>query len=312
MAPPNAAEPQVRYFSPMPRDYQFVPKGDVYVTSNVRKRTHAVGATLYVVVDKHKKPIGLRCPTSVYQEVTAAAQASAARRAAVVQLRDAAVEREFEAELLRLYPKVPRKDVANILKQALEKRSRRVGRTRTLNSESKVHLAVHAYIRHCHTPYDQLLKDGMEREKARQKVTNKLQEVARSWTGNTSRTVAGTEGGTMNRRKKTQDHRPGATKKARTTKPTGRARPRLVQLDSETPDNSGDFQDDSEAEESEGDILSILSEDAENNDTKAIFVASSTARGLNKSGLNVSRDSTHGPARGQSERKVLQRLGSSP
>ena len=186
----SAAEQQVRFFSPMPKDYQFVPKGDVYVTSNVRKRTHAAGATLYVVVDKLKRPLGVRCPTSIYQEVTAAAQATAASRAAMVQNRDIAVERGFEAEVLRQFLKVPRADLANILKQALQKRSRRVGRTGTLDMESKVQLAVKAYIRHCHTPYEHLLKGGTDRGKARQMVLNRLKQVACSWTGNTKETMA--------------------------------------------------------------------------------------------------------------------------
>lgn len=189
----------------MPKGYQFVPKGDVYVTSNVRKRTHAVGVPLYVVVDKHKKPIGLRCPIPIYQEVAAAAQASAANRAAVVQGRDAALEREFEAELHRLYPKIPEHEVGKILKQTMEKRKKRVGRTGTLELDSRVHLAVKAYIRHCHTPYEQLLKDGVGRETARHMVTDKLREEARSWMGNTSRPMIHTQGGTTNVKRKTRN-----------------------------------------------------------------------------------------------------------
>lgn len=238
----------------MPRDYAFVPKGDVYITSNVRKRTHAVGATLYVVVDKHRKPIGLRCPASVYEEVAAAAEASAASRAAVVQLRDAAVEREFEAELLRLYPSVPRQDVAKILSRTLEKRRRRVGRTVTLSLESKVHLAVQAYIRHCHTPYEQLLKDGIGREEARQEVTSKLQEVTRSWMRDA--TGGDRRGGTMSRERKTPNHPFRGRKRERKTRTTGRPPRGLVQPHSKMPDREEDFEDDSETEESEGDVLS--------------------------------------------------------
>ncbi|OIW34136.1 hypothetical protein CONLIGDRAFT_212473 [Coniochaeta ligniaria NRRL 30616] len=258
----GVSEPQVRFFSPMPNDYHFVPKGDVYITSNVRKRTHAVGATLYVVVDKHRKPIGLRCPTSIYQEVTAAAQASAANRAAVVQSRDAAVEREFEAELLRLYPDLPRQDVSKILKQALEKRSRRVGRTGTLDLESRVHLAVKAYIRHCHTPYEQLLKDGIARGKARQMVTRELKEVARLWMGSTYRTTMDTQSGRTNRKRKTTSCQPGPRKR----KTTGRPPRRSAQPDCKTGEGKGDVENMTSAEESERDDLSIFDDDPEDSD----------------------------------------------
>lgn len=258
MAPSTAPEPQVRYFSPMPPDYEFVPKGDVYITSNVRKRTHAVGATLYVVVDKHRKPIGLRCPKFIHQEVAAAAEASAAGRAAVVQLRDAAVERGFEAELLRLYPQVPRGEVEKILGQALEKRSRRVGRTGTLTLESKVHLAVRAHIRHCHTPYEQLLEEGMEREEARQEVSNKLQEVARLWTGTATDAATGTRADTI-RQMKAQGHPPRARRRARTTKLTNRPSRRVAQPGSKTSETAGDSEDGSDVEESEEDAILVLS-----------------------------------------------------
>jgi hypothetical protein len=233
----------------MPKDYQFVPKGDVYITSNVRKRTHAAGATLYVVVDKHRKPIGLRCPIFVYREVIAAAQASAASREAAVQSRDAALQREFKAELLSLYPEIPVQDISKILRQALEKRSRRVGRTGTLSLESKVHLAVKAYIRHCHTQYEQLLKDGLAREKARQMVNNRVQEVASAWTG-ASRTGKDTQGSRTGRRREAQHGQSVRSVKACKAEKTGRQ----------------PVTDDEMDEKGEEDVLSISDDDSEDSD----------------------------------------------
>ncbi|KAB5557845.1 hypothetical protein GE09DRAFT_88767 [Coniochaeta sp. 2T2.1] len=260
MAPHSIVEPLVRFFSPMPKDYQFVPKGDVYVTGNVRKRTHAIGATLFVVIDKHKKPIGLRCPKSIYEEVTADAAETASRRAAVVQSRDVAVEREFESELLRLYPKVPRQDAANILKRALEKRSRRVGRTGTLDLGSKVHLAVKAYIRHRHTPYEQLLKDGTQRAKARQMVTREWREVVRLWMGSSSNTAKDTQKGTANRKRKKPNGQTAPRKQRARRRPSRGSLP----PDIRTSDAQGDLQDWSGAEES--DDFSIFDDDSEDSD----------------------------------------------
>ncbi|KAJ9161827.1 hypothetical protein NKR19_g1848 [Coniochaeta hoffmannii] len=260
----GATEPQVRYFSPMPRDYQFVPKGDVYITSNVRRRTHAAGAILYVVVDKHRKPIGLRCPTSIYQEVTAAAQASAESRAAVVRSRDAAVEREFKAEVVRLYPEVPLQDVPKILRRTLEKRSRRVGRTGTLNLEFRVHLAVKAYIRHCCTPYEELLKDGMGREEARKRVVDRLEEVARSWSGTKYRME--TLGATASRKRKKPNDRSEVRDRTRKAKGTYHVPRRPAQPGAETSQSKGDVEDASADEASEGDDFSDFDDDSEDSD----------------------------------------------
>ena len=258
MAPRSTAEPQVRFFSPMPQDYLFVRKGDVYITGNVRKRTQALGATLYVVVDKHRRPIGLRCPKSVYEEVTAAAAETASKRAAVVLSRDVAVEREFKSELLRLYPKVPRQDAANLLKRALEKRNRRVGRTATLDLESKVHLAVRAYIRHRHTPYEQLLKDGMQRGKARQLVTRQLRELVHLWMGSRGNIANNTQKENANRKRKKATSQPASRKERATARPSkGSILPDVGTAEA----NGNPKEDSSAAEESE-----VLDDDSEDSD----------------------------------------------
>jgi hypothetical protein len=46
-----------------------------------------------------------------------------------------------------------------------------------------VKLAVRAHIRHVHTDYDQLLKQGASRAVAREKVWERINEVARQWGG---------------------------------------------------------------------------------------------------------------------------------
>jgi hypothetical protein len=248
----------------MPKGYQFVPKGDVYITSNVRKRTHAAGATLYVVVDKHRKPIGLRCPATVVQEVTEAAQATKARRAAVVQTRDAAAERDFKTELLRLYPKVPPEDIPQILGQTLEKRSRRVGRTRTLDLESKVHLAVKAHIRHCRTPYEQLLRDGVERGEARRRVTALLDKVCSSWSGSTGPVDAHIP--PQIRKDKTlhdQSRAGDSSRNMNSTEQTPRSRPKL---ELEARDEAQTVNEETGCEDSEGGVIWISDDDSEDSD----------------------------------------------
>lgn len=176
-------EPEARFHDPMPVGYVFVPKGDVYMTKNCRKETHSADLTVYVVVNKRRKPIGLRCPASIVEVVQESNQATAAKRAEAVQKRDAAVEGDFEEALKRLFPNTPKETIPKIVSHALKKRSRRVGRSGTVQLDDKVKLVVRAHIRHEHTEYEQLLRQGTARERARQQVYSKLNEIARLWGG---------------------------------------------------------------------------------------------------------------------------------
>jgi hypothetical protein len=176
-------EPEVRADDPMPKGYRFVPKGNVYITKNCRKKTHDADKTLYVVVDERDKPLGLRCPSHIYHAVMREHRATAEQRAAAVQKRDAAIEESFEETMVTLFPKIPKAEIPQILKHSLKKHSRRVGRTGTVALHDRVKLAVRAHIRHVHTDYDQLLKQGVDRVTAREKVWARLNEVARLWGG---------------------------------------------------------------------------------------------------------------------------------
>jgi len=181
MASPEPYEPQVGPFVPIPPGYQFVPKGDVYITKNCRVKTHEAGKTLYVVVNKNKKTLGLRCPKKIFEAVAAEHKATATKRAEAVQKRDDAIYDKFEEVLADLFPKTPKELIPQILKHALQKRSGRVGRTSLVNLEEKVRLAVRAHIRHRHTDYDALLRAGESREAARSKISARINEVAKEW-----------------------------------------------------------------------------------------------------------------------------------
>ncbi|KAK3313732.1 hypothetical protein B0H66DRAFT_606978 [Apodospora peruviana] len=174
-------EPKVRFFDPMPKGYVFVPKGNVFVTKICRKKTHELRQTLYEVIDKHKKTLGLRCPAHVLAVVEAEDVASAERRAEAVRKRDGVVQGKFADEILRLYPKTPTEEIPKIVKHSLTKRSGRVGTTSRLDLDEKVRLAVRAHIRHSHTNYDELLKETKDREASRRQIWPKLHEIAKSW-----------------------------------------------------------------------------------------------------------------------------------
>ena len=176
-------EREVRFHDPMPKGYSFVPKGDVYITKNCRKTTHEAGKTLFVVVDKKNRPIGLRCPTYIFDAVKTQSKATATQRAEAVKKRDAAIEDNFEEAVVKLFPTIPAAEVQQVLKHSLKKNSRRVGRTSKVALHDRVKLAVRAHIRHMHTDYDKLLKQGMSRQVAREKIWERLNEVAMHWGG---------------------------------------------------------------------------------------------------------------------------------
>ncbi|KAJ4292099.1 hypothetical protein N0V88_005726 [Collariella sp. IMI 366227] len=154
-------ESQVRRHCPLPQGYTFVPKGDVYITKHCRKQTHEAGKTLFVVVDKNNKPVGLRCPTHIHAAVMEQNKATAAARAAAMQKRDAAIEENFEEAILKVFPTIPKTEIGSIVKHTAKKGARRVGRAGTVPLEERVELAVRAHLRHVHTDYEWWLKRGM-------------------------------------------------------------------------------------------------------------------------------------------------------
>lgn len=174
-------ESVVRRSTPMPKDYVFVPKGNVYITGNCRKQTLAARQTVYAVVDKNKRTVGLRVPQAVYQAVLSSEAATRRDRASAVQKRDDAMERQFREALKKLYPRAPDGEIPKIVARAMQKRSGRVGRTSKIDVEGKANLAVAAHIRHVHTNYEQLFKQGLTREKARAQTFQKVGEVLKSW-----------------------------------------------------------------------------------------------------------------------------------
>ncbi|KXX74642.1 hypothetical protein MMYC01_208143 [Madurella mycetomatis] len=197
-------EPSVRASDPLPKGYRFVPKGNIYITKHCRQQTHEARKTLYVVLGDGgtNKPVGLRCPAHIYRAVMDQHRATARQRAAAVRKRDAAKEGDFEDTVTKLFPDIPREEIPRIVKHALKKHSGRVGRTGTVGLEERVTLAVWAHIRHVHTDYERLLKQGIGRLEAREQVWDRVNEMARRWGGRELRrpVVVPTKGTVKNER----------------------------------------------------------------------------------------------------------------
>jgi hypothetical protein len=166
--------------APIPQGYGFLPKGIRYKTLHCRKLTKEAGLTLYVVVDK-KTQSGLRVPKFVLSQVHAQANETLSTRRAATQKRDAADIARAAADLDVQFPKMPKSEKELVLKHGFKKHSGRVGRTAQIPLSKKVLLAVIAYVRHKHTDYDALLKNGKERDAARKATWKKIEDTMHGW-----------------------------------------------------------------------------------------------------------------------------------
>ena len=122
-------------------------------------------------------------PSDIYEMVSQSAAETADSRANAVKLRD---ERDLahSRELLRTqFPLMPEDSLETILGHAFLKGSGRVGRTSMKTDAQKANLAVEAYIRHNHTPYEALLKDGHGRAQARKAVWDTVRAIKATWEG---------------------------------------------------------------------------------------------------------------------------------
>lgn len=91
--------------------------------------------------------------------------------------------RNFAQRVRHLFPSCPLGREVAIAEHACLKYSGRVGRTATAKSleENAIRLAVVAHIRHVETPYDRLLAKGHDRQSARVRVEEKVDETLSKW-----------------------------------------------------------------------------------------------------------------------------------
>lgn len=184
----SVEEPQRRAGSPMPPGYVFVPKGNVYVTAHCRRRTREAHRTVYSVVGaagaaKQPQPLGILVPREVARAVHADEAKTRTERARAVARHDAGLERRFRDSIARAFPSAPPAEVPAIVARAMQKGSRRVGRTTTLDVDARARLAVCAHIRHHHTDYEAQLRRRVSKPEARRSTCAKIDEIAKAWGG---------------------------------------------------------------------------------------------------------------------------------
>lgn len=86
--------------------------------------------------------------------------------------------------LLTFFPSIPDDACKEILEHGFQKGSGRVGRSKKIEDQLKVQLAVNAHIRHRLTPYDSILaanRGQYDKLAARDMVYSQVEEIADSW-----------------------------------------------------------------------------------------------------------------------------------
>jgi hypothetical protein len=174
------SEVKIDLHTPVRKGYAFLPKGNAYNTLHCRKLTREASELLYIVVDNNTA-LGLRAPKSVLSQVFLKAKSTLATRRAATLKRDTADSAKAAAEIKAQFPKTPEQEVALVLKHGFRKYSGRVGRSSTMPLDKKVTLAVIAHVRHKHTKYDTLLREGKARDDARKAIWKDMETILRKW-----------------------------------------------------------------------------------------------------------------------------------
>lgn len=164
----------------MPKGYGFLKKGIKYKTLHARRLTHEAGKTVYVV-EHNKKVLGIRVPRDILSHVHSQANDTLSSRKLAIERRDTAALRQASEELASQFPKIPESDRDWVLKHGFKKYSGRVGRTSMIPLPRKVLYAVIAHIRHTRTLYDEHLRAGMDRDKARTRIQGEVQTTLEQW-----------------------------------------------------------------------------------------------------------------------------------
>jgi hypothetical protein len=170
---------------------EYLPAGDAALTRRARKHSRLSPVVLqWSRTRKRYERQGILAEAEAIERAEQECLADAevrARRQQRAALRRAELDVEyvaaFAAEIRKLYPGCPKNEAQGIAEHACRKHSGRVGRSAAAKAfdAGAIELAVHAWIRHRHTQYDELLAMAWERWEAREAVETEVWRVAEAW-----------------------------------------------------------------------------------------------------------------------------------
>ena len=170
---------------------EFLPSGDVALTRRAAKYS-AMCAIVFEWLRSRKKYARrgiLVEPEAIARALDECAADAGereklkARRAVRAVAADVAHAAAFSARIRALFPGCPAEEAELIADHACRRHSGRVGRSAAAKelADDSVILAVRASVRHRHTPYDQLLAAGVDRDEARARIAPALERVVDRW-----------------------------------------------------------------------------------------------------------------------------------
>jgi len=169
----------------------FLPSGDAALTRRAGKhsRLRAVVVRFSRARKRYERQgilVGEEALARAEQECLENAEARARTRERAASYREKADDRHvaaFADKIQGLFPGCPPEECRGIAEHACRRSSGRIGRSASARelSPSSVELAVRAHIRHAHTPYDELLSKGMDRQTCRSEVADLVEDVVSSW-----------------------------------------------------------------------------------------------------------------------------------
>jgi hypothetical protein len=170
---------------------EFLPAGDATLSRRARKNSPLSAVVVrFSRSRKRYERQGILVTADAIEQAEASCEADADERSA---RREKDVERrqredrelcdDMTTQILDLFPSCPPNEAREIAAHTARRGSGRVGRSaagRALDPRA-IELAVIAWIRHQHTPYDELLMRGEERHAARDRIRAEVDQWLQRW-----------------------------------------------------------------------------------------------------------------------------------
>jgi hypothetical protein len=179
----------------IPAHYEFVESGVHFLTRTIKRLCEEQGLTVYTQMRKGRefsRAVGYHAPPDVIREAERLRDMTASQRA-VQRTKSAAYrakkecqyQKEFVQRIKELFPGIPPDEPEDIADRACEVSSERVGRSRQIDLDKKVELAVAAHARHQHTCYEECLQDIYDDEdeylELRRGIKGTVEGILRRW-----------------------------------------------------------------------------------------------------------------------------------
>ncbi len=172
-------------------DLEFLPSGDTALTRRASKYSGRVAVVVRFSRSRgHYERQGILVEAAGLEKAEqecledsderAVARARGAERR---QKQDVELAAQMMKQIATLFPGCPASDVTVIAEHTAKRGSGRVGRTEAGRNleESALTLAVIAAVRHNHTPYDELLANGVDRAIARRQIADQVEVILARW-----------------------------------------------------------------------------------------------------------------------------------